>query len=174
MPELATPITGTSAFGPGLNASAVSPVSPYCHVAFGVLTQFKGLSSWIVPGLDIQLAATLQSRPGVMLSANYAAPNTAVAPALGRDLSGGASNVTINLVAPGTMYGDRVNELDLRISKVLRRGRSQTSIALDIYNALNSSAVLTYNSAFVPGGTWLQPLTILTPRFARITAEFTF
>ena len=174
LPELATPITGTSAFGPGLNASAVSPVSPYCHVAFGVLTQFKGLSSWIVPGLDIQLAATLQSRPGVMLSANYAAPNTAVAPALGRDLSGGASNVTINLVAPGTMYGDRVNELDLRISKVLRRGRSQTSIALDIYNALNSSAVLTYNSAFVPGGTWLQPLTILTPRFARITAEFTF
>jgi hypothetical protein len=82
--------------------------------------------------------------------------------------------VTINLVAPGTMYGARVNELDFRVSKILRHGRSQTSIALDIYNALNSSAVLTYNSAFVPGGTWLQPLTIQTPRFGRITAEFSF
>ena len=47
-------------------------------------------------------------------------------------------------------------------------------IALDVYNALNSSAVLTYNTAFVPGGTWLQPLTILTPRFVRFTAEIDF
>ena len=30
-------------------------------------------------------------------------------------------------------------------------------LAIDIYNALNSSAVLSYNLAFVPGGTWLQP-----------------
>ena len=47
-------------------------------------------------------------------------------------------------------------------------------VALDVYNALNSSAVLTYNPAFVPGGTWLQPLTILTPRGFRITAEMNF
>ena len=46
---------------------------------------------------------------------------------------------------------------------------------LDIfYNALNSSPVLTYNNAFVPGGTWLQPLTILTPRFLRTTTEIKF
>ena len=45
---------------------------------------------------------------------------------------------------------------------------------MDIYNALNSSAVLTYNNTFVPGGTWLQPLTILTPRFLKLTAEIDF
>ena len=33
LPELATTTTGTSAFGPGLTGSAVTPVSPYCHVA---------------------------------------------------------------------------------------------------------------------------------------------
>ena len=109
-----------------------------------------------------------------MLAANYAVPNSAVAPALGRNLSGSAPNVTVNLVAPGTMYGDRINELDVRVGKILKLGRSRTLIAVDIYNALNSSAVLTYNNAFVPGGTWLQPLTILTPRFVRITAEFDF
>jgi hypothetical protein len=37
-----------------------------------------------------------------------------------------------------------------------------------------SSAVLTYNNTFVPGVTWLQPLTILTPRFLKITAEVEF
>ena len=47
-------------------------------------------------------------------------------------------------------------------------------IGVDLYNLLNSSAILTYNSAFVAGGPWLQPNSILTPRLARISAEFTF
>ena len=152
----------------------MTPVSPYCHVAYGVLTQFRGLSSYVVPRADLQLSATFQSKPGAMLAANYVVPNSVVAPSLGRNLSGNAPNVTVNLVAPGTMYGDRINELDFRVGKILKFGRSRTLIALDIYNALNSSAVLAYNSAFVPGGTWLQPLTILTPRFFKITAEFDF
>jgi len=57
------------------------------------------------------------------------------------------------------------------VAKALRYGRSRTLIALEIYNALNSSAVLAYNNAFVPGGPWLQPMGILTPRFFKISAE---
>ena len=72
------------------------------------------------------------------------------------------------------MYGDRINQLDMRISKTLPYGHSRTMVAMDLYNALNSSAVLTYNNAFVPGGTWLQPTSILTPRFVRLTVELTF
>ncbi len=174
LPELATTTMGTSAFGAGLTGSAVTPVSPYCHVGFGILTQFRGLSSYIVPKAGIQLSATFQSKPGTMLAANYAAPNSDVAPSLGRNLSGNAPNVTVNLVPPGTMYGDRINQLDVRVAKTLKFGGSRTLLALDTYNALNSSAVLTYDSTFVPGGPWLQPMTILTPRFLRITAEFSF
>jgi hypothetical protein len=174
LPELATTVTGTSAFGAGLNSSAVTPVSPYCHVAFGMLTQLRGLSSYMVPKAEVQLSATFQSKPGALQAANYAAPNAVVAPSLGRNLSGNAPNVTVNLVAPGAMYGDRVNQLDLRVGKRLKYGRSRTMLALEIYNALNSSAVLTYNNTFIPGGTWLQPLTILTPRFFKITAELEF
>jgi len=174
LPELATTTTGTSAFGAGLLNSAVTPVSPYCHVAFGVLTQLRGLSSYVVPKVDVQLAATFQSKPGAMLAANYAAPNSVVAPVLGRNLSGNASNVTINLVEPGTMYGDRINQLDFRVAKLLTLGGTRSTIALDVYNALNSSAVLTYDNTFVPGGPWLQPMTILTPRFLRFTVEINF
>ena len=174
LPELATTTTGTSAFGPGLGTSAVTPVSPSCHVAFGIRTQFRGLSSYIVPKVDLQLAATFQSKPGPMLAANYAVPSSAVALSLGRPLSGNATNVTVNLVEPGTMYGDRINQLDLRVAKTLTFGRSRTLVALDVYNSLNSSTVLSYNNTFVPNGPWLQPLTILTPRFLKISAEVVF
>jgi hypothetical protein len=109
-----------------------------------------------------------------MQAALYAAPNSEIAPSLGRSLSGNAANVTVNLVAPGTMYGPRINQLDFRAAKILRFGPSRTTIAVDLYNVLNSSAVLAYNNAFVPGGTWLQPLTILTPRFIKIAAEVDF
>jgi hypothetical protein len=174
LPELATTTPGASALGPGLATSIVSPVSPYCHVAYGVRTQFRSLATYELPGIGARLSATLQSKPGTMLAANYAVPNAAVASSLGRSLSGNAPNVTVNLVAPGARYGDRINQVDVRVAKILRHGRSQTMLALDIYNALNSSAGLTYNNAFVPGASWPRPNTILTPRFFRITAEAEF
>ena len=174
LPELATTTTGTSTFGAGLLGSAVTPASPYCHVGFGILTQFRGLSAYVVPKMAVQVSAVYQSRPGPMLAANYAAPNAEVAPSLGRNLSGNASNVIVNLIRPGTRYGDRLNVLDVRVAKLLRNGRWRSAFGIDIYNALNSGAVLTYSSAFVPGGTWLQPLTILTPRFFKLTAEIDF
>lgn len=174
LPELSTAVTGTSMFGPGLAGSAVTPLSPYCDVAYGVLTQFRGLASYIVPKIDLQVSTTIQSKPGPMLAANYAAPNSAVAPSLGRDLSGNAANVTVNLIEPGTMYGRRINEVDLRVAKTFSTGRVRTTLGIDIYNTLNSGTVLTYNNTFVPGGPWLQPLTILTPRFLRLTGEFDF
>jgi hypothetical protein len=174
LPELATTTTGTSAFGAGLANSAVTPLSPYCDVAYGVLTQFRGLATYLVPRLDVQVSTVVQSKPGPMLAANYVVPNDDVLPSLGRNLSGSASNVTVNLIEPGTLYGDRINQLDVRASKILELGPTRTMVALDIYNALNASTVLTYNPAFVPGGTWLQPLTFLTPRIFRITAEIHF
>ena len=59
-------------------------------------------------------------------------------------------------------------------AKILRFGATKTMIAVDLYNALNSSVILTYNNAFVPGGTWLQPNSILTGRLARFSAELTW
>jgi len=174
LPELSTTTTGTSAFGAGLNNSAVTPVSPYCHVAYGMLTQFKGLTSYLLPRIDVQLAATYQSRPGPMLAANYAMSNELVAQALGRNLSANAQNVTVNLVAPGTMYGERLHELDVRVARVLKVGGSRSTLGLEIYNLLNSSAALAYNNAYVANGPWLQPTAIMTPRLFKFTLGIDF
>ncbi len=171
LPELATSTTGTSAFGAGLMNSAVTPVSPYCHVAFGMLTQIRALSAYLVPKIDVQVAATFQHKPGALLAANYAVPNSAVRASLGRDLSGNAPSVTVNLLAPGSVYGDAVNQLDLRLAKNIRRGRFRMIAGLEIYNVLNADAVLTYNNTFVPNGPWLQPLTVQTRRLFKVTTD---
>ena len=63
----------------------------------------------------------------------------------------------MNLIAPGTLYGDRVNEFDFRIAKVLRFGRTRTNVGFDIYNVLNANPVLTYNAAFIPNGELAGP-----------------
>ena len=173
LPELSTTM-GTSPFGAGLSGSTIGPGSPYCHVAYGILTFLRGFSAYRVPKLDVLVSAAFQSKPGPILAANYAVPNAIVAPRLGRNLSANAANMTVNLVAPGTMYGDRINQLDLRVARTFRIGRSRTTVGVDIYNALNAGTVLTYNNTYVPNGPWLQPLTILTPRFFKLTGAIDF
>jgi hypothetical protein len=145
LPELSVTI------GAGLQGSSVSQTSPYCHVATGFLTQFRGLATYTIPKILVQVSGVLQSKPGPQLSANYAVPAPVIAQALGRPPAGNVTNVTVNLVEPGTLYGDRINQMDLRTAKILRFGPTRTMIALDLYNAFNSSVVLTYNNAFVPG-----------------------
>jgi hypothetical protein len=85
----------------------------------------------------------------------------------------------VNLVQPGTLYGDRVNELDFKIAKVLRFGSTRTNVGMEVFNMLNSAAVLTYNQTFNPAvqsgpGAWLQPTQVLTARFFKFSATFDF
>jgi hypothetical protein len=108
------------------------------------------------------------------LQANWSAPLSAIVPSLGRPLSANQQFATVNLITPGETWGDRVNEVDVRVGKIFRLGRTRTNVGLDVYNLFNSAAVLTYNQVFVPGGPWLAPLSVLTPRFAKIAAQISF
>ena len=142
-----------------------------CHLDTPFLTQLKLLGTYTMPKVDVRVAATFQSFPGPLVAANYVATNAQVQPSLGRPLSGGAANVTVNLVAPGTMYGDRVNELSLRFSKLLKFDRLRTSANFDIANALNTSTVLTQNNNFA---TWQVPQNIVNARLFKISVQIDF
>src|SRR5688572_6055900 len=119
---------------PELAGANVSVVSPYCRQAAPFLTTFKALASYNVPRIDVLLSGTVSSRPGVSLAANLVMTSAQIAQTLGRSPSGGA-NLTINLLAPNTVYGDRINQVDARIGKVLRFGRTRSTVALDVLNA---------------------------------------
>ena len=148
-----------------------SAPASFCHVQEKFLTQFKLLSTYTLPKADVQVTATFQSSPGPQILANFTATNAVVAPSLGRPLSGGAANVTVNMVRPGTLYGDRSNQMQLRIAKILRRGGARTSASVDIYNLLNSNTVLTVNNTY---GAWLAPTSISYARWAKLVIQVDF
>jgi hypothetical protein len=149
-------------------------VNPYCHTATGFRTQLRFLSSYTMPKIGVQASATLQSNPGNSLVANYTVTSAVAAQTLGRPLSLSAPNVTVNLLAPGTMFGDRINVLDLRFAKIFSLDGRRLNVGVDLYNSLNSSAIQTYNAAFVPGAVWPAPTLVLPARFAKVSAQFDF
>ncbi len=151
--------------------------SPYCSQTTNWLTQVKFLATYTVPKIDVQLSSVFQSFPGPAIAANMVVPNAVVKQSLGRDLSAGAANVTVNLVPPGSLYGDRMNLLDLRFGKILNVGsRTKTAVNLDLYNALNTSAVVSENSTYVNATAtgWRVPTSIAPARFAKISVQFDF
>ena len=148
-----------------------NPSPLYCHVDGKFRTQVKFIATYVVPRIDLQLSGVVQSVPGTEIAADYTAPTAQVAPSLGRNLAGGESNVTVPLVAPRSMFGDRRTQIDVRIGKILRFGTARITPSLDIYNVLNSNVVLTQSSAYA---TWLRPQEILTARFVKAGMVFDF
>jgi hypothetical protein len=156
---------------PGSQTPTVATPASACHVETKFLTDFKLLGTYTVPRIDVQVAATLQSVPGPEILANYVATNAVVTPGLGRPLAGNAANTTVNIVTPGTLYGERSNSTQLRLSKVINVGTARTTASVDIYNLFNSNTVLTLNNSFAA---WQRPLSIPNARWAKVVLQVDF
>jgi hypothetical protein len=152
------------------NANVWLPASQ-CHQQSPFVTNAKLLASYTVPRIDVQATASVQALPGDLLAANYTATNAIVSPSLGRSLSGGRSNIVVNVLEPGALYGERTNQLDLRFAKILRVGGTRTIASIDLYNALNANPVVRQNNAY---GSWQRPQEILNHRFAKFVLQFGF
>jgi len=155
--------------------STAGLTQPYCRIVTPFQTSFRGLASYIVPKVDVQVSATWRSDPGVELQANYVVTN-AIANSgpqpLGRNLSSG--NITVNLIPRGTLFGNRLNNLDVRVAKIFRYRGTRIQAGIDVYNVANSDAVTLYNNTYVPNGAWLTPTAIATARYAKVNLQIDF
>jgi hypothetical protein len=152
---------------------AGNPSQRFCHTETNLMgqTQVKLIGTYMVPKADVNLAATFQSTPGPTISANYLAPSAIIQPSLGRPLSGGAATATVNLIEPGTMYGDRANQLDFRLSKVFKFTSRRVNLNLDVYNMTNANPVMQENASFA---VWRTPQRIMDARLFKVSAQFEF
>jgi hypothetical protein len=60
------------------------------------------------------------------------------------------SSVTVPLIQPGTKYLPRMNQLDIRFGRVFEIGRVRARGQFDIFNATNSSSILSMGETFGP------------------------
>ncbi|HXH25716.1 MAG TPA: TonB-dependent receptor, partial [Vicinamibacterales bacterium] len=167
-------------------ARTIGPVrqpEAFCDYETPYHTNLKGLATYTVPRIDVQVAGTWSSRPFVgtnfptiasqSLTATWIVTNAQVVPALGRPLSGNQAVALVNIVEPGILYGDRINQLDFRVAKLFRYGRTRTNVSFDLFNVTNASPVTTYNTTFAgAGATWLQPTSILAGRVSKVSVQF--
>jgi hypothetical protein len=87
-------------------------------------------------------------------------------------LAGGQRSVTVQLVSPGTMYGERQQQIDFRLIKTVRVNRARLQPQFDLYNLLNANPVLTQNNTF--GTRWQAPITVLAGRLVKFGVMLTF
>jgi hypothetical protein len=160
---------GATVFGTA-NAGVWMP-KEFCHAETPFITQAKAFGAYTVPRVEVQISATFQSIPGSPVAANYVLSTAEAQRTLGRPLAGNTANITVNLVSPGTVLGDRLNELDLRVGKIVRFGSRRTSLNLDVYNLTNSDTITAFNQNYA---TWLRPTTVLQARFIKFSAQLDF
>ena len=184
-----------------------SPDPRFCRQVDPVETTIRGLASYMIPKVDVQVSATIRSQPPVIFQANnptifignlpgtppqiptttptganWNVPNTVVQSILGRLPPGALANG--NTLVPlldntNKIYGDgRRNQFDMRFAKIFRIQGRRLDVGLDLQNIFNANYGTVFESAYdytaSNGGTWLNPTTILGPRFARVNVTFNF
>jgi hypothetical protein len=167
----------------------------FCHRESGWKTNVKGLAIYNVPKIDVQLSGTFRSLPypgnefpsvqsqslgGTVLALNI--PGAINTTSLGRPFGSGNAVEFLNIVHPGTLYGNRLNAVDLRFSKVLRgfiSKEGRTHINVDLYNLFNSNTTEVYQRNYTapstpPRSTYLDPLSIMSARYFKFGTQIDF
>jgi hypothetical protein len=132
---------------------------PYRHM-------WKASGSYPLP-YDMAVSGVWRLQPGASIGASY----TVTSAIAGVPITGGGS-LSVQLVEPGIMYNDDLQQLDMRFMKTFRFGNKRLQGLVDIYNLLNSSAVTTINQSY--GANWLKPQAIVNARYLRFGGQFDF
>ena len=129
---------------------------PYRH-------EFKLAGSYPLPW-QFQAGVSFLSYPGLPLSVNWAVPLAL--------LPNKSATVTVPIIAPGTSYLPRWNQLDVHFTREIRAGRFAVRPTVEVFNLLNSSVVLNQNQTF--GATLGRPTSTLQGRLVKLSAMIKF
>jgi hypothetical protein len=161
----------------GLNSQQPKSDYHFCKQSglLPLLHEFKLSGSYQLPW-DFQINAALQSYSGPMLPTRWSIGRTTryAADCIGPCTPGAlvipnmtATTYVLDLVAPGTNYYDRLNQLDLGVRRIFRVGRYQFSGQMDLFNVNNSSYVKSQTTTIGPSlGQVLSTLQPITMRLA--------
>jgi hypothetical protein len=165
-----------------------SPDTRFCHSVEPFLTTLRGLAIYTIPVIDVLVSATMRSQPPLPRVATWNVPNSVIAQPqyLGRVPFGGTLNgntaITLFDNDQRRLYADnRRTQIDMRFAKILRFGGTRTDIGVDLGNILNTNYATGYENTYqysvgntALGGTWNNPTSVYTPRYARINLTFNF
>jgi hypothetical protein len=140
-------------------------------------TQVKFLFVYPLPW-DLQASSIYQNIPGLPIRASRVFSNAEIAPLLGRNLAacrGAAvctSTVEIDLIPPNSVYEERIQQVDLRLSRIFHFGKARLQLSGDLYNIFNVSNILNETTRY--GTAWLNPISIMGGRLFKFTGQFDF
>jgi hypothetical protein len=146
----------------------------FCRIESPFLMQVKLNGAYTIPRADVLVSATYQSIPGPVVQANYVVTERAP----GVPLVGSPTATVALLPATGGVggfgaeYGERLNQIDLRVGKLLRAGRIRSMVNVDVFNVFNGNAVTAENPSFPAA--FRRPTQIMLARFVKISAQFDF
>jgi hypothetical protein len=162
--------------------------TPACNATEPFLTTFRGLATYTVPKVDVLVSAIFRSQANATAGGNvgtngssrvasYQMTAAQFLAATGQPLRPGLTSATVDLLLPGDIYGDRVNNLDMRFAKIVRYRRTRANVGLDLYNIMNANTPVAYQSVYnatPANNTWFNPTAVLQPRFMRVSVQFDF
>ena len=132
-------------------------------------TQFKAAVNYPI-AYGVRVSGTLQNLPGLPVAGIMNITGTTPGVTIGRALTTGSANVMIKV--PYTEFLDRLNQVDVRLSKSIRVGRYKMEGQFDIYNAMNANTTLQINPTY--GASWRRPLAVLGARLLKFGAQIDF
>src|SRR5688572_26465004 len=157
-------------------------LNPYCETESPWQTSVRAMVAYTIPRVDVLVSTVFNNKPNVgtdqigSLLANYSVPaatQAELAAQIGRPLTPVLPTFTVNLLSPGELYGDRVNQIDFSAKKILRFGGQRLTVGADFYNLTNNNVTLAFNPTFVPNAAgWQAPTSYMSPRVVRLNAEF--
>ena len=167
-------------------------------------TRINGSVAYNIPKVDLLVSTVFQSLPGASINAQLqSVPASAAiwqpesASRATEPCAAGTAGATVGcfgaqrnqatanvqMLLDNEMIGERTTVWDVKVAKNIRFANKRAVIGVDIYNVFNSDAIQSYNQTYtlddpatpaVEVNNWLNPMSVVSPRFARLSVQFSF